>query len=85
MNVASSVKALPVSASSCQTADNPIDHARRGMRTVHRAKEGKTIGMVCRPMARSPSVSLKSCEWMVVAKIPALMQIDNKAFLAFVD
>ena len=37
---------------------------------------GATIGNVVRPTALSPSVSLKSCAWIVVAKTPALVSMD---------
>lgn len=73
------VKALPVIKSSFHTDESPIDHTTNGTSIVWRAMLGNTIGMVFLPIARSPSISLKSCEWMVVANIPALMQMDNKA------
>ena len=53
------------------------------MITVNLARAPNTIGIVCRPMARSPSTSLKSCEWIVVKKIPVLAAIDHSATPSF--
>lgn len=60
----------------CQRIDRAMDHAERASRRVGRAKVGATIGRVFRPISRSPTLSLKSCACIVVAKIPALAHTD---------
>ena len=53
------------------TDQSRIDIIRAGLDV-----SGATIGRVLRPMILSPTISLKSWAWIVVAKIPALMRMD---------
>ena len=76
---ASALKTNDTTAFVCQSNDRPTDHAMSASMRVGRAIVGATIGRVLRPMSLSPSVSLKSCAWIVVKKIPALAQTDMKA------
>lgn len=57
-----------------------IDQVTRGAITVSLAIEGgKIMGIVLRPTIRSPNSSLKSCAWIEVINIPALIKIDKQA------
>lgn len=64
------------------TAHRALDHMMRMRARAGRAVLGATMGRVCRPTRRSPAVSLKSCAWIVEAKMPALQRIDSMQILS---
>ena len=59
-----------------------IDQSMITSISVGLAMVGAMIGRVFRPTIRSPSASLKSCAWIVVAIMPALTNIDVRPILS---
>jgi hypothetical protein len=62
-----------------QTWVRQIDHIGSPTNMDTRAGEGCAIGSVRLPMERSPSWSLKSCAWSVVANIAMLRNTAKRA------
>lgn len=74
---ASAVIVAPSATPSPQSIDSHTDQSTSGTITVQRAASPITIGIVRRPMARSPSTSLKSCAWIVVRRIAVLARMEH--------